>query len=422
MSKVNESTNYKWVILATTVLVVFAALGLSQFSYPAILPAMQKGLHINNTLAGILATANLMGYLGMAVVAGAVATRLGPRRVITAGLLLAAAGMIVTGIANGFGMAAAGRFLTGIGSATASVPAHLVPSFWFPPQRRGVATGALPLGASMGLVMSGPLVPRLVNGYGESGWRITWFVLAAVTFVIALLAFAVIRSHGSSDTEQCAPDHAAPDHAEPRRSLRHIYLSPVIWHLNAIYFAFGFAYMTYMTFFTKRLIADIGYTAAGAGRLFMVMGLVSIVCGTLWGLVSDRVGRKWALTMVLGLQMVSYLIFALWGEPTGLTLSACIFALTAWAVPAIMATVCGDLVGPLLAPAAFGFLTAWQGLGQATGPYAGGALGDSLPTFKTTYLVIAAMAFLGMIGTTLLRKKPAETETTRPTTDAGTQC
>jgi hypothetical protein len=46
----------------------------------------------------------------------------------------------------------------------------------------------------MGLVVSGPLVPRLVNSYGDQGWRITWFVLAGITFCSPILAFAVIRS------------------------------------------------------------------------------------------------------------------------------------------------------------------------------------------------------------------------------------
>ena len=185
-------------MLVTAVLVVFGALGLSQFSYPAILPAMQAGLHIDNTLAGLLATADLAGYLVMAIAAGPLASRFGPRVIITAGLLLATAGMVITGTADSFGAALGGRLLTGVGSAGASVPAHLLPTYWFSVKRRGLATGALPLGASLGLTLSGPLVPRLVARYGESGWRVAWFVLAGITAVIAVLAFAVIRKRGPS--------------------------------------------------------------------------------------------------------------------------------------------------------------------------------------------------------------------------------
>jgi predicted MFS family arabinose efflux permease len=396
---------YKYAILVAAIFVVFSALGLSQFSYPAILPAMQDGLGISNGWAGALATANLAGYLGMAILAGSFASRWGPRSVITVGLVIAALGMVVTGTAEGFAAAAAGRFLTGIGSATASVPAHILPSFWFSLRRRGLATGALPLGASLGIVLSGPLVPRLVNSYGDSGWRLTWFVLAGITFFFALLSFAVIRQHSSTTARKTRimQSTQSPSVQQDMPSRRDVYLSRGLWHLCAIYFAFGFAYMTYLTFFTKRLITDIGYSPTAAGQLFMVMGLVSIVCGTLWGWISDWAGRRAALTAVLGIQTASYLLFALWNQPAGLTLSAVLFGLTAWATPAIMAAACSDMVAPALASTAFGLLTSFQGLGQAIGPYVGGSLADATPSFAATYLLTAGMAFLAMIGAALLR-------------------
>jgi hypothetical protein len=80
--------------------------------------------------------------------------------------------------------------------------------------------------------------------------------------------------------------------------------------------------------------------------------------------------------------------------------------MTAWGIPAIMAVVCGDIVGPLMAPAAYGFLTVFHGFGQAAGPYVAGRLADALPTFTTSYLMAAGVAFLGAIGMLLLRWAP----------------
>ena len=68
-----------------------------------------------------------------------------------------------------------------------------------------------------------------------------------------------------------------------------------------------------------------------------------------------------------------------------------------------MAVVCGDIVGPLMAPAAYGFLTAFHGFGQAAGPYVAGRLADSLPTFTASYLMAAGVAFLGAMVLLLLR-------------------
>jgi predicted MFS family arabinose efflux permease len=396
MSSVVRGQRYGWVMLGMGIFVVFAALGLSQFSYPAILPSMQKALGFSNAQAGALATTNLVGYLGMAALGGALASRLGLRRVILVGLAACSVGMVITGLANGFALAAGGRILTGIGSALASVPAHTIPSHWFPQRRRGLVTGLITLGPALGLIVSGPLVPRLVKAYGDAGWRITWYTLAAATIVIAVAAFLVLRDRPDHEMCETSPGN------ERSGGWRKVYLHAPIWQLNGVYFLFGFSYMIYMTFFTKRLIADIGFSSAAAGNMFMLIGLVSLVCGVLWGYISDAVGRRRAISMVLIVQAVSYTMFALWTGTAGLTLSAVIFGLTAWAVPAIMAAACGDIVGPMLAPMAYGFLTVFHGLGQAVGPWVAGTMADSLPTFAPSYLLAAATALVGAVGAYVL--------------------
>ena len=397
-AKAGPGPNYRWAILGVSSVVVFAALGLSRFSYTSILPSMQSGLSLTNTQAGGLATANLAGYMAMAIIGGALASRFGPRRVITGGLLLACLGMVITGLALSYQLAIGGRFLSGVGAAAANIPAHTMIALWFSQRRRGLATGTTATGASVGLVVVGPLVPFIIRSYGENGWRMAWFVLAGVVGVLAIVSYLVIRDR---------PGYRPEDHGPvvPRKAgdWKKIYLSLKVWHLGVVYFMFGFAYMAYMTFFTKRLIADVGYTQERAGRMFMILGLASLACGFLWGALADRIGRKRAMVTILLTQAVAYAMFALWTGTGSIVTSAVLFGLTAWGVPAIMAVVCGDIVGPLMAPAAYGFLTAFHGFGQAAGPYVAGKLADSLPTFTTSYLVAAGVAFLGAMVLLLLR-------------------
>jgi MFS family permease len=401
---------YRWAILTSAMLVVFGALGLSRFSYTSILPSMQDALSLNNAQAGALATANLAGYMSMAIVGGALASRFGPRRVVTGGLLLACLGMVITGLATGYPMALGGRFVSGVGAAAANIPAHTMVGMWFSQRRRGIVTGTASTGASIGLVVVAPLVPFIIASYGPNGWRMAWFILAAVVGLLAIVSFVVIR-----DRPGYEPDGLGPLPAQKPGDWRKIYLSGKVWHLGIVYFMFGFAYMAYMTFFTKRLIADVGYTQQQAGTMFMILGWSSLVCGVLWGSIADAIGRKWAMMIILFIQSASYAIFALWTGTGGIVISAVLFGITAWGIPAIMAVVCGDIVGPLMAPAAYGFLTAFHGFGQATGPYVAGKLADSLPTFTTSYLVAAGVAFLGGIGMLLLRWAPGKPgQETRP--------
>lgn len=399
--------HYGWVILLVGTLVVFGSLGLARFGYTVVLPAMQKGLEMDNTQAGVLATANLAGYLALSVIGGALAARYGPRAVITAGLSLAAASMLLTGVAKGFLTAAVWRALTGIGSGASNVPVMGLLAAWFSPRRRGLASGIAVAGSSLGLIVVGPLVPRIVSAYGETGWRVCWFVFGAVTLLLAAAGFVFLRNRPSEKGLKPLGADAGDVAPTPRGEALQwgtVYRSPIVWHVGLVYVAFGFSYIIYMTFFVKCLVAEGGYTEEAAGSLFMTMGWCSLLCGLLWGTVSDVIGRKGALIIVYLIHAVAFGLFALWPAPPGFTLSAILYGLSAWSIPAIMAATCGDMLGPRLAPAALGFITLFFGVGQALGPTVAGAMADAVNSLLPSLLLAAGVALLGAFGALLLRQ------------------
>lgn len=390
-------------------LVVFGALGLGRFAYSVVLPAMQEGLRLDNTQAGALATANLAGYLASCLVGGALASRFGPRIVIACGLALAAAGMLMTGTAAGFASAMVWRALTGIGSGASNVPVMGLMSSWFAPRRRGLATGIAVAGSSIALILTGPLVPRILPASpGGEGWRTCWFIFGGVTLALAAGAAALLRNSPSDVRSQpLGADTAQPSATVQSGSIRlgDVYTKPIVWFLGLVYVAFGFSYIIYMTFFTKCLVADGGYTQAQAGRLFMAMGWFSLLCGPIWGSVSDVIGRRGALAIVYLVHAAAFSLFPLWPAPQGFFLSAALFGLSAWSIPGIMAATCGDLLGPRLAPAALGFITVFFGLGQAAGPYVAGAMADASGSFWSALWLAAGTALLGAVSALLLPLK-----------------
>lgn len=389
---------YAWGVVALGTLVLFGAQGIARFGYTVLLPAMQKSLAMNNTMAGMLATANLVGYLALSVIGGALATHFGPRRVIAAGVAVAGAGMLLTGTSSSFLEAAIWRGLTGIGSGATIVSVMGLMSAWFPPQRRGLAVGIVVSGASLGMIVIGPVAPQLMKAYGEGGWRSCWYLFGAVTLAIAVCAALFLRNR-PADAQVGATPAAKGGGLQWGR----VYRSAAVWHLGWVYVAYGFSYIIYMTFFVKRLMADGGYSREAAGSLFMAMGWCSIFCGMIWGSVSDRIGRKRALVMVYLVHTVAFALFAVWPTPAGFTLSAIIFGLSAWSIPAIMAAACGDVLGPRLAPAALGFITLFFGIGQAVGPSVAGAMADMTGSFVSPFLLAAGIALLGALGAGTLR-------------------
>jgi len=399
---------YGWIVLGMGVSVVFGSLGLARFGYTLVLPAMQEGLGMANTEAGALATANLVGYLLLSAAGGALAARFGPRTVISTGLAIAGFGMLMTGFAEGFLMVVFWRTLTGFGSGASNVPVMGLMSSWFGKQKRGFATGIVASGSSVALILLGPTVPRLLTVFGDNGWRVCWYLLGGITLVVALGAALLLRNHPSekglkplgadeeTDTVKTDPDQQKP-------GLRNVYTSPTVWYMGLIYVAFGFSYIIYVTFYFKHLIAEGGYSREAAGNLFMLIGWLSLLCGVLWGSVSDRIGRKYTLAIVYMLQAVSFSMFALWTQPAGFLLSTVLFGLTAWSIPAIMAAACGDILGAKMAPAALGFITLFFGIGQALGPSVAGAIADATGSFNPAFLLAGGVAVCGAVGSLFLR-------------------
>ena len=423
-----QRSSYRWVALGMAFFSVFGAIGLGRFGYSAILPSMQQDLGITSAAAGALASWNLAGYVVSAAVGGLLASRFGPRLVVSIGSIIAAAGMLITGIAEGVTAAAAGRLLTGLGSGTVLVPSVALMSAWFELRRRGMASGVVSSGASLALVIAGPVVPRIIEAGGADGWRFAWYFFAGLTFVMGALTWIVQRNgpgravsapllQGTAwsaetpvghprDVEEAAvadilsrwPKSVARPR-QPQRStgLAGVYRSGFAWHLGFVYFAFGFGYVIYFTFFQKRLTADLGMSATAAGNIFLVVGVFSLVCGVLWGSISDRIGRGRALTLNYLLQGTASALFAWWTDIPGLVISAVFCGLTALAIPGLMGAACGDRFGPIMASASLGFVTIFIGVGQTLGPYVAGKLADVFGNLTYSYALSAAIFYVGAV-------------------------
>ena len=418
----SQGLHYGWVILFMSVVTVLGCLGFARFGYTMILPHMKEGLSLTKTQAGNLATGNFVGYLVLAIVGGFLAARYGPRVVISLSMLLIGVAMFLTGLAPNFQMALVWRTLTGVGSGGSNVPVMGLVSAWFGTRRRGLATGIAVGGSSVGLAITGPLIPRIIDAYGADGWRYSWYYLGAMTVIIAILCFVLLRNRPeekglvaigleeSPPPPQDKPFGSAQDKpfgsAQDRASSLQwglVYKSGAVWHLALIYIMFGFSYIIYATFFADYLTGEAGFTKEAAGWLWMLAGLVSFVSGFIWGTVSDVIGRKYGLALVYFLQGLCFTIFGLWKATPGYYLSALLFALTAWSIPAIMAATSGDYLGPRLAPAALGFVTVFFGIGQAIGPTVAGYIGDVTGSYTWAFIIAGLAAFVGAGGALSLR-------------------
>ncbi|MCL5123755.1 MAG: MFS transporter [Deltaproteobacteria bacterium] len=395
-------THYGWFVILAGLLVTIGAHGFGRMSYTLILPAMKDGLNFSYTQLGLLGTGNFIGYLLMAIVGGFLAARFGSRIVITLALALMGVTMIFTGFAESFQFAFGTRLLTGLGNGAAYVPAMALGSAWFSVERRGFATGIVSAGIGGGTMIAGLLVPIILNVYGTEGWRFAWYYLGAAVLVIACVAGLVIRNRPENLglLQIGAKTDDGRNIQKPTVGVMdwsRIYKVKSVWYLGGVYFLYGFSYIIYMTFFAAYLCREMGLTSQEAGRLWALVGGLSIFCGIIWGGLSDKLGRAKGAAFAYVALAISYAVFALFQVKIGFYLSAIVFGLTAWSIPTIMAATAGDYVGPRLAPAGLGFITLFFGIGQALGPWVGGYLADVTRSFTGPFLLACAVSLIGAI-------------------------
>jgi predicted MFS family arabinose efflux permease len=397
--RLTRDPRYRWMVVAMAFLAILAAVGFGRFGYGAILPSMQKALGLTGAQAGSLASWNQVGYTLMALVGGILASRLGARIIVSIGLFLTALAMFGTGLANGLGVASVARFLTGAGTAMVMCPSIALMAAWFAPRRLGMASGIIPSGASLALVLVGPVVPRLIAAGGGGGWRLAWYLFAGITFLVAIASTFAQRDRPHA---QCGTHVARLTFSD----LRDIARSRWAWLLGTVYFLYGFAFLLFFTFFQKRLTIDLGYSNDMAGNLLLVVGATGVVAGVLWGRVSDSIGRGRSMAAILFVQAAVALVFALAHSLAALVVASAVFGLSGMGVPGLFGAACGDRFGARLAAASLGFVTVFVGVGQIIGPYVGGALEDNFSSLAPSYVVSAGVFVLAGVVALMLRDSP----------------
>ena len=397
-----RASGYAWVILAATILVGLVVGGLGRFGNTLILPSIRDDLQLSYTQSGLLATTSFVGYLVAALVGGLVNARLGVRGASVLGLIAMLLGMIGSAFAPGYPILLVLQLPIGFGTGTAMIAAISTLPAWFPVHQRGLISGLGNGAAGLGILLSGAVVPPLLTGFGPTGWRQVWLAFAVAVGLGLIAAALFLRRRAVS------PGSVRPT-GRPRRPGA-IYRAPLYWRLALVALVMGATTSVYGTYFGAYGTRQLGLDESLVGRIWSLVGMLSLLSGILWGMVSDRLGRQAALAGVMGVQAFANFILVVSPGSTTLTLSAAIAGLTLFGGAAIMTALMSDLIEPELLPAVGGLLAIGFGVGQIAGPAAAGVLADLADSLRAAYVFSGVVTVLGVVSVLTLpalRRHPA---------------
>ncbi len=175
-----------------------AALYLIAF-YQRVAPAvlvqeLTREFALTGAALGNLSAFYFYSYVAMQIPTGLIADRWGPRKLLTAGAVLTAAGTLVFALAPTAYVANAGRLAIGAAAGVAFVAMLKLASHWMPPRRFALASGVALFVGVMGATLAGAPLRLLVDAMG---WRNVMVASAVVTALVAAAIWLVARDDPS---------------------------------------------------------------------------------------------------------------------------------------------------------------------------------------------------------------------------------
>ena len=362
-------------------LAMAAAIGIGRFVYTPIVPAMIVALGLSRSAAGLIASANFVGYLLGALVA-AWPNLPGSRRAWLFGSLavsgLTTAGM---GLVHTMGAFVLLRFAGGSASAVVLVLASAIVLEHLAQARRAALSSLHFAGVGCGIVASAALVAGLqVGGQDWSSlWEASGIVSIGATAAVAVLLPQSVRL--TRRTVQQGSWRA----------------DPALIRLAVAYGLFGFGYVITATF----LVVIVRTTPSIGGLelvIWVVFGLAAAPSVAMWAWIASRLGTIATFALACVVEACGVLASVAWPGEAGAFLSAILvgatfMGLTALGLVRARALAAGDPRRVLA------LMTSAFGLGQIVGPSFAGLLSDRFGSFAipSTAAIVALLVAAGLV-------------------------
>lgn len=348
-----------------------AAMGVGRFVYTPLLPIMAADLGLTGSAAGLVASANFLGYVTGAFAAGYPGLP-GSRRAWMMGALAASAASTgLMGLTAGLPAWLALRFCGGVASAFVLVFASTLVLDRLRRLERSGLSALHFAGVGTGIAVSALVVSTGVAA--GLGWRGLWIACG----LLSVLALAVVWRLVPDAEGGVRPPEAA---RAPRR--------PGSLAMILAYGLFGFGYVITATFVVL-MVRGTPEVRALEPLIWLVVGVAAAPSVALWTALARQLGLSAAFALACVVEAVGVGSTVLWPTGPGILLGAALLGgtfmgLTALGIGAARSLAVGD---PRTLTAV---MTAAFGIGQMIGPLVGGVLADRSGSFVAASLLAAA--------------------------------
>jgi predicted MFS family arabinose efflux permease len=353
-------------------LAMAAALGIGRFVYTPILPLMIASLGWSKVDAGLIASANFLGYLLGAMVAGWQVFSSHPRRWLLIALVVSVT--TTAGMATSSDMLLLGalRFAGGGASAFVIICASTLVLEQLSAAGSSQLASVHFAGVGAGIAVSAAIVAILAAN--SAIWQLLWVMSGLVAALAAALAAVLI--HPLSNIRPIEP-------SVPRAPTgRGIVIMTIAYGL------FGFGYVITTTFLVS-IVRETPEIRPLEPWVWMLFGFAAIPSVPLWQNLGRRAGLMRAYAIACVIEAVGVTASVEWVSIPSVCMAAVLLGGTFMGLTAL-GLMSGRALSGSQPQRVIGLLTASFGAGQMIGPAIAGFLSESTGNMRTASLIAAA--------------------------------
>lgn len=329
---------------------------------------------------GLLSSIYFYTYAVLQVPTGVSADYWGPRRTITAALVVAAAGTFIFGWAPSLTWLYIGRFITSAGIAFIYINIVKFYASWFRSREFGTMSGMSSFIGNLGFALAATPLAMMVE---NTGWRESFYIVGIITLLVAVYCWLTVRNtpvdYGWPSIEEIeAAEGAGPaaggdsdSKCTVMESLRTVIANRHTWPPCLASTASYSVFATFAGVWGMPYLMQIhGLPRIEAAGYMVAISVGYMTAGPLVGYLSDRFAtRRWPFVAQMTILLVAWLVLTAWdgGKPPAAALYPLCLALGVGASGITLTLACAKEVNP---PHMTGIATGLVNMG----PFIGAAL------------------------------------------------
>jgi len=315
ITKPQPSTLLRWTALLLVSLGMFG----NYYIYDSISPLadlLKTQLGFSDSNIGLLNAIYSFPNIIMVLVGGLIIDRIGTRTsvlIFTAFIML---GAVITAITGDIWLMASGRLIFGLGAESMIVAVTTIIARWFKGKELSFAFGLNLTVARLGsfLALNSPTWGKSLYEYWQSPLWIT--VYAGVFAFLCIVVYFFLDVYSSKNYSM--PSEGSQDKIIFKEIFQ---FHKSFWYITALCVTFYSAMFPFQTFAIKFFQEAHGTSREVGGNLSSILTLAAMVFTPLFGLLSDKIGKRSLLMMFGSLLIIPvYLMMAYqFGKPAVMT-------------------------------------------------------------------------------------------------------